>query len=106
MCVINLIQGTHGTVCTADRNGFNLATEMHVCCASWHCCSPGAMENKSLNIFNSRLVLATPDTATDGDFARIEGKGSSASLIALLGWLVPAENGQKGLKLVTSLGAF
>lgn len=33
----------------------------------------GAMENKSLNIFNSRLVLATPDTATDGDFARIEG---------------------------------
>lgn len=33
----------------------------------------GAMENKSLNIFNSRLVLATPDTATDGDFGRIEG---------------------------------
>eukprot|EP00889_Picochlorum_renovo_P000065 jgi/Picre1/27095/NNA_000065.t1 len=33
----------------------------------------GAMENKSLNLFNSRLVLATPDTATDGDFARIEG---------------------------------
>lgn len=31
------------------------------------------MENKSLNIFNSRLVLATPDTATDGDFGRIEG---------------------------------
>lgn len=31
------------------------------------------MENKSLNVFNSRLVLATPDTATDGDFARIEG---------------------------------
>ena len=34
----------------------------------------GAMENKSLNIFNSRLVLATPDTATDMDFARIEGE--------------------------------
>jgi aminopeptidase N len=33
----------------------------------------GAMENKSLNIFNSRLVLATPDTATDYDFNRIEG---------------------------------
>ncbi|PSC69009.1 puromycin-sensitive aminopeptidase isoform X1 [Micractinium conductrix] len=33
----------------------------------------GAMENKSLNVFNSRLVLATPDTATDGDFGRIEG---------------------------------
>ena len=34
----------------------------------------GAMENKSLNIFNSRLVLATPESATDGDFARIEGE--------------------------------
>jgi len=33
----------------------------------------GAMENKSLNIFNSRLVLATPETATDGDYERIEG---------------------------------
>jgi len=33
----------------------------------------GAMENKSLNIFNSRLVLATPDSATDGAFGRIEG---------------------------------
>lgn len=33
----------------------------------------GAMENKSLNIFNSRLVLASPETATDMDFARIEG---------------------------------
>ena len=30
-------------------------------------------ENKSLNIFNSRLVLASPETATDMDFARIEG---------------------------------
>lgn len=33
----------------------------------------GAMENKSLNIFNSRLVLASPETATDTDYARIEG---------------------------------
>ena len=33
----------------------------------------GAMENKSLNIFNSRLVLATPQTATDADYAAIEG---------------------------------
>ena len=29
-------------------------------------------ENKSLNIFNSRLVLATPETATDADFNSIE----------------------------------
>jgi aminopeptidase N len=33
----------------------------------------GAMENKSLNIFNSRLVMATPESATDLDFSRIEG---------------------------------
>lgn len=32
----------------------------------------GAMENKGLNIFNSRLVLADKDTATDTDFERIE----------------------------------
>jgi aminopeptidase N len=33
----------------------------------------GAMENKSLNIFNSKYVLARPDTATDVDFQGIEG---------------------------------
>src|SRR5690606_17973821 len=33
----------------------------------------GAMENKGLNIFNSKLVLASPETATDADFERIEG---------------------------------
>ncbi|CAA6655468.1 unnamed protein product [Spirodela intermedia] len=33
----------------------------------------GAMENKSLNIFNSKLVLASPETATDGDYAAILG---------------------------------
>ena len=32
----------------------------------------GAMENKGLNIFNSRLVLADENTATDMDFHRIE----------------------------------
>ncbi len=32
----------------------------------------GAMENKGLNIFNSKFVLASPETATDDDFARIE----------------------------------
>jgi len=32
----------------------------------------GAMENKGLNIFNARLVLASPETATDDDYARIE----------------------------------
>ncbi|GHA52862.1 aminopeptidase N [Amylibacter ulvae] len=33
----------------------------------------GAMENKGLNIFNSKYVLASPETATDVDFERIEG---------------------------------
>ncbi len=32
----------------------------------------GAMENKGLNIFNTKYVLARPDTATDVDFGGIE----------------------------------
>ncbi len=32
----------------------------------------GAMENKGLNIFNDKLLLASPETATDDDYARIE----------------------------------
>jgi aminopeptidase N len=33
----------------------------------------GAMENKGLNIFNSKYVLARPETATDADFQGIMG---------------------------------
>jgi aminopeptidase N len=33
----------------------------------------GAMENKGLNVFNSKYVLAKPETATDADFQGIEG---------------------------------
>jgi aminopeptidase N len=32
----------------------------------------GAMENKGLNVFNDKYVLADPDTATDTDYAGIE----------------------------------
>jgi aminopeptidase N len=32
----------------------------------------GAMENKGLNVFNDRYVLASPDTAVDSDYAAIE----------------------------------
>jgi len=32
----------------------------------------GAMENKGLNVFNTRYVLAKPDTATDSDYQAIE----------------------------------
>jgi aminopeptidase N len=33
----------------------------------------GAMENKGLNVFNTKFVLARPDTATDVDYEGIEG---------------------------------
>ncbi len=33
----------------------------------------GAMENKGLNVFNTKFVLARPDTATDMDYEHIEG---------------------------------
>jgi aminopeptidase N len=33
----------------------------------------GAMENKGLNVFNSRFILADPDTATDADFDAVAG---------------------------------
>ena len=33
----------------------------------------GAMENKGLNIFNSKCILAKPETATDADYQSIEG---------------------------------
>ena len=32
----------------------------------------GAMENKGLNVFNDKLVLASPQTATDADYVSIE----------------------------------
>lgn len=32
----------------------------------------GAMENKGLNVFNDKYVLADPETATDADYANIE----------------------------------
>ena len=33
----------------------------------------GAMENKGLNIFNAKFVLADPETATDDDFMGVQG---------------------------------
>ncbi|WP_332819268.1 aminopeptidase N [Sphingopyxis sp.] len=33
----------------------------------------GAMENKGLNVFNTRYILADPDTATDVDYDGVEG---------------------------------
>lgn len=37
-----------------------------------HAFNMGAMENKGLNIFNSKYILAKPETATDDDYVAIE----------------------------------
>lgn len=37
-----------------------------------HAFNMGAMENKGLNIFNSKYILAKPETATDEDYVAIE----------------------------------
>ena len=47
-----------------DLDEFNLVAVRHF--------NMGAMENKSLNIFNSKLVLADAETATDAELERIE----------------------------------
>ena len=47
-----------------DLNEFNIVAVRHF--------NMGAMENKSLNIFNSKLVLADAETATDAELERIE----------------------------------
>jgi len=39
---------------------------------STHDFNMGAMENKGLNIFNSKYILAKPETATDADYVAIE----------------------------------
>ncbi len=40
---------------------------------SVHSFNAGAMENKGLNIFNSKYVLANPNTATDDEYEAIQG---------------------------------
>ncbi len=50
--------------CTYDLDEFNIVAISDF--------NMGAMENKGLNIFNDKFVLADKDTASDGDFARIE----------------------------------
>jgi aminopeptidase N len=49
---------------------YDLGTFMIFCADDFNM---GAMENKGLNIFNSRLVLADPEVATDADYTAIEG---------------------------------
>lgn len=47
-----------------DLNRFNIVAAQDF--------TMGAMENKGLNIFNARFILADPDTATDADYLAIE----------------------------------
>ena len=56
-----------------DERRFGLEYDLDVYhVVATHDFNMGAMENKSLNIFNARYVLADPDTATDADFEAIE----------------------------------
>lgn len=42
----------------------------------------GAMENKSLNIFNARLVLASPSISTDAEFKVVQKSSFNLHCIA------------------------
>ncbi|MCX8004207.1 MAG: aminopeptidase N [Burkholderiaceae bacterium] len=54
-----------------QRFGLELDLDRYMIVAS-HDFNMGAMENKGLNIFNARYVLADPAVATDADYAHIE----------------------------------
>jgi aminopeptidase N len=54
-----------------ERFGLELDLDRFMIVAS-HDFNMGAMENKGLNIFNAKYVLANPTVATDTDFANIE----------------------------------
>ena len=56
-----------------DEQRFGLEYDLDVYhIVATHDFNMGAMENKSLNIFNARYVLADPDTATDADYEGVE----------------------------------
>jgi aminopeptidase N len=55
-----------------ERFGREYDLEVYMIVAVSHF-NMGAMENKGLNVFNDKFVLARPDTATDDDFQGIEG---------------------------------
>ena len=52
------------------------------------------MENKSLNVFNTSCVCASPATATDADFERVQAALlNAARRMADDGWWWPASGG-------------
>ncbi|MEZ5963709.1 MAG: aminopeptidase N [Planctomycetota bacterium] len=56
-------EATFGLECDLDHYSIVVTDDFNM----------GAMENKGLNIFNSQYVLASPATASDADYAAIEG---------------------------------
>jgi len=57
-----------------DEETFGLEYDLDIyMVVATHSFNAGAMENKGLNVFNSKYVLAKPETATDIDFQNIEG---------------------------------
>ena len=56
-----------------DEDRFNLEYDLdNYMIVSTHDFNMGAMENKGLNVFNAKYILADKDTATDNDFILIE----------------------------------
>ncbi len=61
------------TAMTWDETTFGLEYDLDVFnIAAVSDFNMGAMENKGLNVFNTKYVLARPETATDGDYRGIE----------------------------------
>jgi aminopeptidase N len=61
------------TAMTWDEDVFGLEYDLDVFnIAAVSDFNMGAMENKGLNVFNTKYVLAKPETATDGDYQGIE----------------------------------
>jgi aminopeptidase N len=61
----------HAIIWDETRFGLSLDLERFMIVATGDF-NMGAMENKGLNIFNTRFVLASPTTATDADYDAIE----------------------------------
>jgi aminopeptidase N len=56
-----------------DEDVFGLEVDLdHYAIVAVDDFNSGAMENKGLNLFNTKYVLARPDTATDSDFLNID----------------------------------
>ena len=74
----NIDQCHHAMACLKqamawDEERFNLEYDLDIYqIAAIDDFNAGAMENKGLNIFNARYVLADPQTATDEDFMNIQ----------------------------------